>query len=45
MITLAVLLAINVSACSPDDFPETPEIPETEQSDNNNNEEGEEGMK
>lgn len=47
MITFAVLLAINVSACSPDNSPETPEIPETEQSDDNSNgnEEGERDMK
>lgn len=39
MIMLTVLLAMNVSACSPDDSPTLSEIPETEQPDNNGEEE------
>jgi len=39
MIAFAVLLAVNVSACSTDDSPEIPEQPQTEQPDNNNEEE------
>lgn len=36
MIAFAVLLAMNVLACSPDDPPATPKVPETGQSGNNN---------
>lgn len=38
MIAFAILLAMNASACSPDDSPAMPEVPETGQpGDNNNN--------
>lgn len=47
MIIFAILLAINVSACSPDDTPNTSEIPKTElpDDDNNNDNGGNESMK
>lgn len=45
MIIFAILLAINVSACSPDDTPNTSEIPKTEQPDDNNDNGENESMK
>ena len=42
MIMLAVLLAMNVSACSPDNSLPLPEIPKTELPDNNGEEENQE---
>lgn len=41
---LAILLAMNVSACSPDDSPALSEIPETENPDNNGEKENPENQ-